>query len=158
VKWRISETAAKKYSGPQDNNNGLSIRALMWQTAWSLVKERPLLGYGVKGARVKVIERYREENFMLGYNEGYHSHNQYLQSALMGGIPAFLLLLAMLLKMGWEGFRKNNILLLLLLFHFVCQSVIESTFEVQQELVFYMLFLFLFYYHPPTDNDSHALF
>ena len=39
--------------------------------------------------------------------------------------------------------------LLLLLFHFMCQSVIESTFEVQQELSFDVLFLFLFYYHPP---------
>jgi O-antigen ligase len=148
VNWRMSVTSVKKYSGPQDNNNGLSIRIMMWHTAWDLIKERPLLGYGAKGARVEVIKRYKEENFELGYSQGYHSHNQYLQSALLGGIPALLLLLAMLIKMGWEGFRKNNILLVLLLFHFVCQAVIESAFEVQQELVFYMLFLFLFYYHP----------
>ena len=54
----------------------------------------------------------------------------------MGGLPAFLLLMAMLLKMGWEGIRKKNVLLVLLLFHFMCQAVIESAFEVQQELVF----------------------
>lgn len=159
LSWRISTTSIKQYKGPEDNNNGLSIRMLMWHTAWDLVKQRPLLGYGVKGGREKVVEKYKEENFLIGYQEGYHSHDQYLQSALMGGLPAFLLLMAMLLKMGWEGIRKKNILLLLLLLHFMCQSVIESTFEVQQELVFYMLFLFLFYYHPVTKkiNDDHAL-
>jgi len=158
VRWRFDTTSFKKYSGQDDNNNGLSIRLLMWHTAWKLVKERPVLGYGVKGARIKVIEEYRKENFVAGYMEGYHSHDQYLQSALMGGIPAFLLLVAMLFKMGWEGLKRNNILLVLLLFHFMCQSVIESTFEVQQELVFYILFLFLFYYHPPNQiNDNTVL-
>jgi len=149
VKWRFMSTSAKTYSGPKDDNNGLSIRMLMWRTAWDLVRERPWLGYGVKGARVTVVERYRQENFMMGYEQGYHSHNQYLQSALMAGIPGLLLLLATCAGMAWRGLRKNNLLLLLLLFHFMCQSVIESTFEVQQELSFYVLFLFLFYYHPP---------
>ncbi len=51
LKWRLSETSLKKYSGPADDNNGLSIRLLMWRTAWDLVKQRPMLGYGVKGAR-----------------------------------------------------------------------------------------------------------
>ena len=80
VNWRIATTSTKNYSGPEDNNNGLSIRVLMWQTAWDLIRERPLLGYGVKGSRTEVLEIYRQKNFMLGYTEKYHSHNQYLQS------------------------------------------------------------------------------
>ena len=159
LKWRINETSFKKYESQADDQNGLSIRRLMWSTAWNLIKEKPLLGYGVKGARVEVVQKYREQNFMMGYTQGYHSHNQYLQSALMGGIPAVLLLLAMMLKMCWDGWRKQNTLLLVLLLHFMLQSVIESTFEVQQELVFYILFLFLFYYHPPfpDKNTEHHI-
>ncbi len=126
----------------------------MWQTAWDLVKERPILGYGIKGARKIVLEKYKEKNFMLGYNEGYHSHNQYLESTLMGGIPAFLLLMGMLVKAGWRGIWTNNILLLFMLFLFMTQSIIESAFEVQQELVFYIFYIFLFAYHPPLNQQT----
>lgn len=159
--WRIAETSFKVYSGPEDNNNGLSIRILMWKVAWDLFRERPVLGYGVRGSRTTVVERYRDAHFDLGYREGYHSHNQYLQSALAGGIPALALLLLMIAWMARDGLRKKNLLLLLLLFHFVVQNFVESTFEVQQELSFYVLFLFLLYYHAPVPlarrqvNDKH---
>ncbi len=49
----------------------------------------------------------------------------------------------------WRGFSSDNILLLAGAVHFAIHSVIESTFEVQQELVFFIFFIFLFYYHPP---------
>jgi len=33
-------------------------------------------------------------------------------------------------------------------------TLVESTLEVQQELVFYWFFIFLFYYHYPRSTDS----
>ncbi|MEO8583366.1 MAG: O-antigen ligase family protein [Flavitalea sp.] len=150
LNWRVASTTLKKYSGKEDDNNGLSIRVLMWENAFNLVKKRPLLGYGIRGARQKIVEVYKNENFELGYEAGYHSHNQYLESALMGGIFSLLLFVAMIAKAGWNGFRSENVLLLFMLFHFAVQSMIESTYEVQQEQVFYVFFLFLFYYHSPS--------
>ena len=81
--------------------------------------------------------------------QGYHIHNQYLESALMGGAVAFILLLMILGAAIWKGFTSDNVLLLAGIVHFAIHSVIESIFEMQQELVFFILFIFLFYYHPP---------
>ncbi len=152
LKWRILETKYKEYEGPQDNHNGLAIRLFMWKTGWDLIKEKPLLGHGIKGARVETLEQYKKKGFMLGYKEGYHTHNQYIESALMGGVVSFVLLLLIIGMTTWKGFSGDNFLLLAGVGHFALQSLVESTFEVQQELVFFMFFIFLFYYHPPKLN------
>lgn len=153
LSWRISSTTVKEYSGKADDNNGIAIRLLMWESAWELIKERPVLGYGVRGARESILEKFREKHFEMGYRDGYHSHNQYLESTLMGGIPAFVLLMGMLAGAFIRGLTTRNILLLLLLLLFMTQSIIESAFEVQQELVFYIFFIFLFAYHSPSTNN-----
>ena len=157
LQWRLATTNFKKYSGKEDDNNGLSIRRLMWSNAWDLVKKRPVLGYGIRGARQKELEVYKAENFEMGFEAGYHSHNQYLESALMGGVFSMFLFVAMISQLTFEGFRSKNVLLLFMLFHFACQSLIESTYEVQQEQVFYILFLFLFYYHSPSLTQNSKI-
>jgi O-antigen ligase len=156
LKWRIFETKYKAYEGPQDNQNGLAIRLFMWETGWSLIKEKPLQGYGIKGARAETLHQYKQKGFELGYISGYHTHNQYIESALMGGIISFILLVMIIGMATWKGFSNDNVLLLAGILHFALHSVIESTFEVQQELVFFIFFIFLFYYHPPKLKTGNA--
>ncbi len=149
LKWRIFSTEFKTYKGEQDNHNGVAIRILMWQTGWGLIKESPLLGYGLKGAREETLQQYREKGFKLGYEQNYHTHNQYIESTLMAGIPALILLLSIILMTFSKSIQTQNVLLIAGTLHFALHSLIESTFEVQQELIFFMFFIFLFYYHPP---------
>lgn len=150
LNWRIHATEVKRYAGGVDDQNGLAIRLLMWRSAWELIQQRPLLGYGIRGGRQAILEKYKEKGFELGYKEGYHSHNQYLETTLMTGIPGFVLLMAMLIIIAWGALRTGNLLLMIMLGHFMIQSLIESTFEVQQELSFYLFFIFFFYYQPPS--------
>ncbi len=42
---------------------------------------------------LKHLTSIKKKGFMLGYKAGYHTHNQYIESALMGGVVAFVLLL-----------------------------------------------------------------
>lgn len=156
LRWRLDVTELKEYRGEQDNNNGLAIRVLMWESALELIEERPLLGYGLKGARLEEVEKFREKNFVLGYTEGYHSHNQFLESTLMIGIPGLVLFTGMLVLIFLGALRSRNLPLLLLAVHFLLQSLIGSPFEVQQELVFFIFFMFFFYYHPPFPAQSPA--
>jgi len=149
VKWRITSTEIKKYEGEADNQNGVAIRLYMWQTVAGLIKERPLIGHGIHGGRLETLAKYKDDGFEMGVQGDYHSHNQFLESWLMAGIPALVLLLCMMSGALREAVRSKNFLLLLMTAHFICQSVIESTFEVQHELVFYIFFIFLFYYHGP---------
>lgn len=154
LKWRITTTAFKKYSGPQDDNNGIAIRLFMWETTLDLIEKRPFTGYGLKGARQELLAEYARKNFALGVSGYYHSHNQYLESTLMAGLPATILLLIMIFGALKRGVANKDLLLLLMVSHFMIQSLFEATFEVQHEFVFYIFFIFLFYYHGPGSMNN----
>ena len=73
----------------------------------------------------------------------------------MAGIPGILLLLIDdVCRYCERPLLRKNFLLLLTVVHFMTQSVFESTFEVQHELVFYIFFIFLFYYHGPRFRNT----
>jgi O-antigen ligase len=152
LRWRINTTEFKKYAGPQDDQNGVAIRLFMWETTGDLIEQRPILGYGIRGARQTLLDEYGARNFRLGVEGYYHSHNQYLESMLMAGIPALILLLSIIAAAIRQAVVSRNFLLFLMVSHFTIQSVFEATFEVQHELVFYMFFISLFYYHSPQDR------
>ncbi len=154
LKWRIASTELKRYQGQGDDQNGVAIRLYMWSAVSDLISERPVLGYGIKGGRLATLQRYKTDGFTIGVTGDYHAHNQYLESLLMAGIPAILLLLSMMFAGLRKAFTVKNFLLLLMVVHFMSQSVIESTFEVQHELVFYIFFIFLFYYHGPRFRNA----
>jgi O-antigen ligase len=157
LKWRISSTELKTYEGVQDNQNGVAIRLYMWKTVSGMIAERPLVGYGIHGGRLETLKRYKQDGFEMGVQGDYHSHNQYLESMLMAGIPAIVLLLLMMLTALWYALREKNFLLLLIVVHFMTQSLFESTFEVQHELVFYIFFVFLFFYHAPRHTNADQI-
>jgi O-antigen ligase len=149
VSYRMNVTELKMYQGQADDQNGVAIRLYMWKLALEHIRERPLLGYGIRGAKLETLKKYKEEGFELGVDGNYHSHNEFLESALMAGIPATILLVLFVFAAFRGAVRQKNFLLLLMVVHFTVQSLIESTFEVQHELVFYLFFIFLFYYHAP---------
>lgn len=154
LKWRIDSTELKMYEGVQDDQNGIAIRLYMWKTVSDLITERPVLGYGIRGGRIATLKRYQDDGFEMGVKGDYHGHNQYLESLLMAGIPGLTLLLLMMFTALRRAFNTKNFLLLLTVIHFMSQSIFESTFEVQHELVFYIFFIFLFYYHGPRLRNT----
>lgn len=158
LRWRFNTTEFKTYQGPEDDHNGIAIRLFMWETTLDLVRERPMTGYGLRGARTTLLDEYRRRNFDLGVRNFYHSHNQYLESSLMAGIPATFLLIMLIAAAFRKAISTRNLLSILFISHFAVQSIFEATFEVQHELVFYMLFIFLFYYHAPQGKQyTHQL-
>jgi O-antigen ligase len=149
LKWRIDSTELKMYQGESDNQNGIAIRLYMWKAVSGLIMERPVIGHGIRGGRLETLAKYKTDGFEMGVQGDYHAHNQYLESWLMAGIPALILLLSMMFTALWRAIKLKSFLLLLMVIHFMVQCVFESTFEVQHELVFYIFFIFLFYYHAP---------
>lgn len=149
LNYRMNVTEWKTYHGEADNQNGIAIRLLMWRLAIDHIKERPLLGYGIRGAKLETLKKYKEVGFEMGVTGNYHSHNEFLESALMAGIPATVILLIFIVAAFRGAILQKNLLLLMMIVHFSVQSITEATFEVQHELVFYIFFIFLFYYHAP---------
>lgn len=149
LRWRLSELALKEYSGSVDDQNGLAVRRLTWTSAAELWKDRPVLGYGLKGAGDALVKKYEEKHFQLGIPERYNSHNQYLETAIRSGLIGLLILLTMIFIPLRSAIKEQKSLLLLILLHFMTVCVVETAMEYQQELTFYWFFIFLFYYHYP---------
>jgi O-antigen ligase len=154
VRYRFAVTEIKKYESEADAQNGIAIRLLMWESAAELIRERPLTGYGVNGAEEEMLKKYQQKNFPLGIYNKYNTHNQYLQSALVGGIPLLAIFISMIVSLIVAAVRNRNILLLLLVVQFSLQSLFEATFEVHHELVFFTFFTLLFLLQNPFAADS----
>lgn len=147
LRWRLAVTEFKEYEGQTDDQNGLAARLLMWRSTVELIKERPVAGYGLKGGNLALVKKYEEKKFTIGIQEKYHAHNQFLQTTLLSGIVGLGLLLAFLYLIINRGIRSKSTPLVLIFVHFICTSLVESTLEMQQELIFFVFFMMLFYFH-----------
>jgi O-antigen ligase len=156
LRWRISVTKIKDYNGEKDDQNGVAVRMIIWKSALELIEERPLAGFGIRGAKEAMLEKYKAKHFDLGLTNKFNCHNQYLETTLRSGVIGLAILLSMLMIVLVNGIRQKNFLLIILLLHFMCTSVVESTLEVQRGLVFFFFFIFLFYYHSPGTNSVAA--
>lgn len=145
--WRITSTELKQYSGKEDDNNGLALRITTWTAALDLIKEKPMLGYGLKGANEALVERYKQIDFAPGIAERYNSHNQFMETTLRSGIIGLLLLVIIMAVPFISSVKQHKLLLALMVSHFVLVSMVEGTLEIQQEFSFYLFFIFLFHYH-----------
>lgn len=157
LKFRLDVTELKMYSGTQDDQNGLAARLIMWQSAVELIKKRPIQGYGLAGSKELLKKKYEDKNFILGVTEKYNVHNQYLETCLNSGFIGLLLFLWLILKPLASAFKERKILLLILLLHYMLASLVESALTVQKELIFFWFFIWLFYFHFPSQTPENTI-
>lgn len=86
----------------------LNVRFTLWSMAAEGIKERPLIGYGQEGYNYVFSEYYRPE---LYSQEPWfdRAHSAYIDWLVAGGIPAFLLFLALLLMAAYLLWRTENL-------------------------------------------------
>lgn len=158
LKFRMRSIELKMYSGSADDQNGLAARLLIWDSALELIREKPVIGYGLVQSKEALIEKYQEKGFQIGVKERYNAHNQYLESMLSAGIIGLLLFIGLLFYPLRAACRERKLLLLLMVLHYMLQSFVESTLTVQQELIFFWFFIWLFYFHlPPAGQPAPTI-
>ena len=110
---------------------GFATRILTWDAAWSLIKEKPLLGYGAGDTQQQLNEEYRQKEYRHPLKESYNAHNLWLQTWLENGLPGLLLLMGIfvlsLKKALWYK-EYPNLFLALILVVFV-NTLFESFFN-----------------------------
>ncbi|MCB0481200.1 MAG: O-antigen ligase family protein [Flavobacteriales bacterium] len=121
-----------------------SVRVLIWNSAWTLIKENPILGVGTGDIKDELIRLYTENQYEVLIEKRYNSHNQYLQSWAALGPFALLSLLGSLGFGMWVSFKNNNFVYGLFTLIMGVACVTESSLEVQAGVVFYAFFLSLF--------------
>jgi O-antigen ligase len=93
---------------------GLNLRLLSWDGALSLIKDRPVFGYG-PGETQEALNHYYEFN---GYTEpllhSHNAHNQFLQTWLETGLTGLFVLSAIFIMLFRSVYSKKDMRLLFL--------------------------------------------
>ena len=114
----------------ESNINTKDLRIAILTIGFDLFKESPVFGYGTGDIKDVLIEGYKKEGFIKGYDRKYNSHNQFLQFLLAFGIIGLLVfLLSLIYPMFFAFFKKNYLyvfLILMLCFNFLFESMLET--------------------------------
>lgn len=57
-----------------------------WHAGWNLIKNRPFKGSDRKKIPSKLNQQYKENNYTYALQQSYHVHNQFLSTAVFGGV------------------------------------------------------------------------
>lgn len=104
------------YSNNEKYNTSIGLRLMMYESAWIMIKERPLVGYGPDAfsIRFKEVSKQRVKERFGDDFEGFkfsHVHNQFLMTWVQYGLVAFLflvLLFMFLLVYFLSGIKKSG--------------------------------------------------
>ncbi|MCB0400592.1 MAG: O-antigen ligase family protein [Flavobacteriales bacterium] len=141
----------------EDQTSSTSARSIIWGISLDLIKEKPLLGYGVGNENQELEQRYIAENNEYLVEQKLNAHNQFLQTTLATGLPGGLILILLLVLPLWMAFRNNHPLylgfILLVLVNFLTESMLERQVGVTF-YAFFNLLLFASYFVSSTENDT----
>ncbi len=140
VNARLRDTQIKEYSGTTDDQNGLAVRGVLWESSWDLIREQPVFGWGRYGAQNELQKKYLQLGFKEGAKEHYNSHNQYLYTWLCYGLVGLSILLVYAGSLLSFFLRNKNFIGICLVLLFILANITECMMEVQKGIVFFFLF------------------
>ena len=125
-----NKTVHVSKSVSKSNINQIDLRMAILTIGFGLFKESPVFGYGTGDIKDVLIEGYKKEDFIKGYDRKYNCHNQFLQFTLaFGVIGLFVFLMILIYPMLYAFSRKNYIytfMVFLLCFNFLFESMLET--------------------------------
>lgn len=92
IKGSIVDITQGKMTLNKEARFGFETRLLSWDAALSLIKEKPILGYGHSETQKALNNRYSEKGYTVPLKENHNAHNLWLQSWLENGVLAILIL------------------------------------------------------------------
>lgn len=126
------------------NRNAQSVestqaRYFVWQSAWKVVKSKPLTGYGT-GDTAALMHQYVADSLTGAHSEKLNAHNQYLQTAIALGIPGILILLCNLFLPLFLAIKRKRFVYIMFIVILLLNFLTESMLEQQAGTMFYGLF------------------
>jgi len=149
--WDLSNQVGTKYNS---KNKGDS-RVARWQVATSLIKERPFFGYGVDSETLILEEKYLEYGMKTSANFKYNAHNQFLTTAIEGGVLSLLFVLGFFIYNIRLSWKANDLLSLFFILSIITVCIVESFLKRNAGITLVAFFgsLFLFY-NVPIDEKK----
>ena len=141
---RIQEFSNRIKSGiSQSEINWINLdqRTREWYSAIQLIKEKPIMGFGLADVEERMVEEYKNQKWEVEALYRYNAHNQFLEAQMTFGIPGTLSLIWMLLTPIIFAKRlRYGSLSIYLCFLITGFLMIESMFNRQWGIMFFVLF------------------
>jgi len=123
-------------------------RLFLWKSAVSVIKEKPIFGYGITDAQLQfdlARAKYQTEEFRLGWIKSprLDSHSQYLQTTMEYGIIGLLILLFIYVYPVFLADKNRKIFSFLLMFLCAYQSVFDMFITGQFSAIFGILIILI---------------
>lgn len=141
-----------------DQSKQRNHRFYLWEHAFEVISENPLMGVGTGDANDKLRAAYQKSDAQFWDGEGlyylrdigYNYHNQFLQSWAQNGLPAILALLAMFVMLLRKRETSASLLALVLFFSMLTESLLE-----RQAGLFFVSFMYcLVMFLPKNDFNK----
>lgn len=130
----------------EDYEKAGANRIYIWTRTLELVKERPLVGYGIENLQPVFVQKYSDEMIDM-YGKVYlvdKAHNEYLHIAVSSGIPSlvvYLIFILLCFKKGIELLRIDN--RYLPYFTAVSAYLVQAFFNISVVSVAYIFWILL---------------
>ncbi len=134
------DVASKNKKDLKDEGESTSDRILIWNASSEIIKDNFWIGVGTGDVKDKLLEKYKEKNYMYAYERKLNSHNQFLQTFITLGVFGFVALLASLIIPLIFAIKRNNLVHVFFLIIFIVNILVESMLENQAGVVFYAFF------------------
>jgi O-antigen ligase len=150
--FKLSYDMSDQAMGP------LGIRLSIWDCTWQVIQENLVLGTGTGDSHHELLKKYYLNDFVIGYENDFDSHNMYLQYWMSNGLLALGLFVFGLIVLFKKAVQHKNVIFLSFVLLFALFSLTESTMRTQKGMLFFVFFAALFYWapkflsHPATDK------
>lgn len=140
-----TDTLAKNFIN-YGTTESSQVRYLVWHESIELIKENWLFGFGIGDFKDKLLDRCKAKKMWWTYEKKINSHNQFLQTMGVLGIPGIFLLIggfviAIIHSIKYRKYIYANFLIFLFL-----NFMVESMLERQAGVIFFAFFNSLLFF------------
>lgn len=154
--WELTFNVNDKYNSKTLGDS----RVARWDVAIDLIKNHPLIGYGVGNEKNILEEGFLKEGMNISARNKYDSHNLFLGYAIETGVLSMLILLYYLFTNLFFFIKYKNAMFILFLFSVIGMCLIENYLNNNAAITFLAFFgnLFLFEAYFLKANTKDELF
>jgi O-antigen ligase len=125
------------------NNYSVTARLYSYQAGWELIKENPIFGVGKVDLSTKMAEQYEYSYPEIDPSRYILPHNQFIYNLAAYGVLGLIVFIISFYYALWRGFKKRNIMMLLVYSVVTVSFTVEYTLESHIGVLTGLFFLLL---------------
>ena len=138
IEQGVTETvlASLSRTGQAKEIQTLTGRLEMWQMAFTMIAERPFLGYGFGSGIVLLPEAFEGTDLNI-----VHFHNLAIQTAFSAGVAGSVLITLLIVMTFFRAYRCNDLLAMLIVLYLALTNITETSVLANKPSIYTFAFM-----------------